>query len=195
MDRILTKIVYIVFQVLKVVLTKICKIQSLDLLFLVVLLAFVSAVIICYKFVISTLSEKEIFVTNFLLLRDLLKPLPQLHSQSPLSVTKFFCQCSLTYLGFSRLLCYSFVRRVMWLWVIFWLHYEIRENNRVHSTVTLVHSNKLIVSTKHCWGKKNLLQGKSQPYELNLPWKSNFGIHEDCFVLLLERKRSISLTK
>ena len=40
MDRILTKIFYIVFQVLKVLLIKICKIQSLDLLFLVVFISF-----------------------------------------------------------------------------------------------------------------------------------------------------------
>ena len=40
MDGILTKIFYIVFQVLKVLLIKICKIQSLDLLFLVVFISF-----------------------------------------------------------------------------------------------------------------------------------------------------------
>ena len=40
MDRILIKIVYIMFQVLKVLLKNICKIQSLDLLFLVVFMSF-----------------------------------------------------------------------------------------------------------------------------------------------------------
>ena len=40
MDRLLTKIFYIVFQVLKILLKKICKIQSLDLLFLVVFISF-----------------------------------------------------------------------------------------------------------------------------------------------------------
>ena len=40
LDRILTKLFYIVFQVLKVLLIKICKIQSLDLLFLVVFISF-----------------------------------------------------------------------------------------------------------------------------------------------------------
>ena len=40
MDRILIKILYIVFQVLKVLLKNICKIQSLDLLFLVVFISF-----------------------------------------------------------------------------------------------------------------------------------------------------------
>ena len=40
MDRILTKTFYIVFQVLKVLFIKICKIQSLDLLFLVVFISF-----------------------------------------------------------------------------------------------------------------------------------------------------------
>ena len=75
---------------------------------------------------------------------------------------------------------HSFVQRVTWLCVIFWRHYEMRENNHAHPTATSVHSNKLAVSTKHFWRKKHL-RGKSQPYELSLPWKSNFGIHEDCF--------------
>ena len=68
---------YIVFQVLKVLLIKICKIQSLDLLFIVVfnlllsfylLLAFTIADIIFHKFLKlhSELSEKNIFVTIFL---------------------------------------------------------------------------------------------------------------------------------
>ena len=40
MDKILTKFFYIVFQVFKVLLIEICKIQSLDLLFLVVFISF-----------------------------------------------------------------------------------------------------------------------------------------------------------
>ena len=60
------------------------------------------------------------------------------------------------------------------LYIIFWFHYEMRENNHGHSKATSVHSNKLTVSTKHFWGKKHL-QGKSQLYELSLPWKSFFG--------------------
>ena len=76
MERILTKIFYIVFQVLKVLLIKICKIQSLDLLFLF-LLAFTSADIIFHKFLElhSKLSEKKIFVTNFPFLTDSLMAL------------------------------------------------------------------------------------------------------------------------
>ena len=69
----------------------------------------------------------------------------------------------------------------------------MRKNSLAHSTATSVHGNKLTSSTKHFWGKKHLRE-KSQPYELSLRWKSNFGIHEDCFGYLLERKESISLT-
>ena len=76
MDRILTKIFYIVFQVLKVLLIKICKIQSLDLLFLVV---FISFYISRYHFsqVFRTsfnIIWKKIFVTNFPFLTDSLNP-------------------------------------------------------------------------------------------------------------------------
>ena len=76
MDEILTKIFYIVFQVLKVLLIKICEIQSLDLLFLV----FISFYISRYHYsqvleLHSTLSEKKIFVTNFPFLTALLKAL------------------------------------------------------------------------------------------------------------------------
>ena len=68
---------YILFQVLKELPIKICKINPLDLLFLIVLLAFTSADIIFHKFLElhSTLSEKKIFVTNFPYLMDSLKPL------------------------------------------------------------------------------------------------------------------------
>ena len=74
MDEILTKIFYIVFQVLKVLLIKICEIQSLDLLFL----AFISFYISRYHYsqvleLHSTLSEKKIFVTNFPFLTASLK--------------------------------------------------------------------------------------------------------------------------
>ena len=78
MDRILTKLFYIVFPVLKVLLIKICKIQSLDLSFLIV---FISFYISRYHFpqfseLHSTFSEKKIFVTNFPFLTDSLKPPP-----------------------------------------------------------------------------------------------------------------------
>ena len=77
MDRVLTKIFYIVFQFLKEVLTKICKVQSLDLSFLVVLFY-----ISIYHFLqvfktLSALSGKKIFVTNFPFLTDSLSlPIP-----------------------------------------------------------------------------------------------------------------------
>ena len=107
MERILTKIFYIVFQVLKVLLIKICKIQSLDLLFLF-LLAFTSADIIFHKFLElhSTLSEKKFSLQIFFFNRFTETPYP-LKNQNLLSMTKVFCQCSLTYHGFSRLLCYD----------------------------------------------------------------------------------------
>ena len=55
MDRILIKVVYIVFQVLKVLLIKNCKIQSLDLLFLGV---FISVYTSRYHF-------SQVFRTSF----------------------------------------------------------------------------------------------------------------------------------
>ena len=78
MDGILTKIFYIVFQVLKVLLIKICKIQSLDLLFLVV---FISFYISRYHFsqVFRTsfnIIWKKDFLTNFPFLTASLKPPP-----------------------------------------------------------------------------------------------------------------------
>ena len=56
---------------------------------------------------------------------------------------------------------YSFVRRVTWLCVIFWRHYEMRKNNHAHSTATTVYSTKLTVSTKHSWGKKTFARQKA----------------------------------
>ena len=64
---------YIVFQVLKVLLIKICKIQLTDFLLFVV---FISFYISRYHFpqTFSTLSEeKKIFITNFLFIIDSLK--------------------------------------------------------------------------------------------------------------------------
>ena len=88
-DRILTKFFYIVFQILKVLLIKICKIQPLDLLFLVV---FISFYIIRYHFsqVFRTsfnIIWKKDFFTNFPFLTDSLTPPPSRPSpQQP----KFF---------------------------------------------------------------------------------------------------------
>ena len=111
MERVPTKIFYIVYQVLKVLLTRICKVESLDLSFILV---FISFYISRYDFSQvfrrhSALSEKKIFFTNFPFLTDSLKSPPHhpLKSENPLSVTKVFCQGSLTYHGFSILLCYD----------------------------------------------------------------------------------------
>ena len=115
LDRILTKLFYIVFQVLKVLLIKICKIQSLDLLFLVVFI----------RFHISRYLSSQVFGTSFNIIWkkhfrrkfsffNRFTQAPHAHplnSQNPLSVTKVFCQCSLTYHGFSRLLSYDDARR------------------------------------------------------------------------------------
>ena len=58
----------LVFQVPKMQLIKICKIEPPDLLFLVAFISFTSADIIFHKFleIHSVLSVKKIFVTNFL---------------------------------------------------------------------------------------------------------------------------------
>ena len=99
MDRILTKIFYIVFQVLKVLLIKICKIQSLDLLFLVVFISFY----------ISRYHFSQVFRTSFNIIwkKDFrhkfsffngFTQTPTSHpvnSQNPLNVTKVFCQSRL----------------------------------------------------------------------------------------------------
>ena len=75
-------IFYIVFQVSKVLLVKISKIQSkiLDILFLAVFISFNSSIAVTiFSQVFRTsliLSEKKIFVTNFLFLSDSLNPLP-----------------------------------------------------------------------------------------------------------------------
>ena len=90
---------YIVFQLLKLLLLNICKIQPPDLLFLAV---FINIYINRYNFsqifrTCSTLSEKIIFVTTFSFLMDSLKHLPThpLNSQNLLSMTKVFCFCYL----------------------------------------------------------------------------------------------------
>ena len=115
MDGILTNIVYSVFEALKVLLIKICKIQSLDLLFLVVFI----------RFHISRYLSSQVFGTSFNIIWkkhfrrkfsffNRFTQAPHAHplnSQNPLSVTKVFCQCSLTYHGFSRLLCCDNARK------------------------------------------------------------------------------------
>ena len=114
MDRILTRQnFYIVFQILKVLLIKICKMQSLDLLFYVV---FISFYISRYHFsqVFRTSSNiiwKKDFLHKFFYFNGLTYPhLHPRNSQSPLSMTKF-SSMSLIYHGFSRLLCYHDVTK------------------------------------------------------------------------------------
>ena len=91
---------YIVFQVLKVLLIKICKIPAPDLLFLFV---FISFYISRYRFsqIFRTWFDniwKKCFHLKFSFSTDSLR-LPQPHllnGQNPLSVANVFCQCSLT---------------------------------------------------------------------------------------------------
>ena len=102
MERILTNIFFIVFQVLKVLLIKICNGYSHQIFyFLLFLLALASVDIISHKFseLHSTLSEKKIFVTNFPFLTDSLKP----PSQQPKSAKRNKSLVNAP----SRLLCYD----------------------------------------------------------------------------------------
>ena len=99
MDKILTKIFYIVFQFSKLLLIKVCKIQSLDLLFLVV---FISFYISRYHFlpVFRTsfnIIWKKDFRYKFFFLSGFTQtppppppPHPRNNSQNPLSVIKDF---------------------------------------------------------------------------------------------------------
>ena len=68
MDRKITKIFYTVFQILKVLFLKICKMQSLDLLFLVAFISFYISRYHFHKFLelATTLSEENAFVTKML---------------------------------------------------------------------------------------------------------------------------------
>ena len=94
---------YIVFQVLKVLVIKICKIQPPDLNFFLFLLAFTLAGIIFVKLLElhSTISEKSIFVTNFSFFNRFTQtpPPPTLHpvnGQNLLSIRqKFFVDAPL----------------------------------------------------------------------------------------------------
>ena len=115
MDRILTNIFHNVFQVLKVVLIKICKIQSQDLFFLFH--------VVFISFYISRYHFSQVFRTSFNIILKYFRftqlsthptphPLhPHLNSQNLLSVIKVFCQFSQIYHSFSRLLCYDVARK------------------------------------------------------------------------------------
>ena len=77
---------------------------------------------------------------------------------------------------FVQILTNSSVQRVTWLCVIFWHHYEVREN--------VYRRGQSIKVTIWQWEPdtfegKNICKAKAnQPYELSLAWKSNFGIHQ-----------------
>ena len=90
---------YIIFQVLKVLLIKICMIEPPDLLFSIAFISFyISRYHFFHKFLElhSTLSEKSIFIMNFPFLFRFTETLPHpLNGQNPLSMTKAFCPCSL----------------------------------------------------------------------------------------------------
>ena len=103
-------------------LMKICKIQSLGLLFLVAYISFYITSADIFHNVLelySKLSEKTIFITNFPFLTVSLTPSQPpppphhrpLNRKNPLSATKVFCQCSKAYHGLSRLLCYDDARK------------------------------------------------------------------------------------
>ena len=89
---------YTVFQVLEVLLIQICKIQPLDLLFLVIFISFCINRFHKFLKLHSALSERKIFVTNFPFLMGSLNtyPHPLKHLKSSLSMTRVFCWCSLT---------------------------------------------------------------------------------------------------
>ena len=113
LDRILTKLFYIVFQVLKVLLIKICKIQSLDLLFLVV---FISFYISRYFSQVFRTSFNIIWKKDFCHKFSFFDGFTTSHhhpfnQQNPLSVTSFLSMLLPTYHGFSRLLCYDDTRK------------------------------------------------------------------------------------
>ena len=99
---------------------KISKIQSLDLLFLVVFMVFISFYISRYFSQVFRTSFNIIwrkdFCHKFSFFNGLIQPPPSTHhhplnSQNPLSMIILFCQCSLTDHDFSRLLCYDNARR------------------------------------------------------------------------------------
>ena len=91
-----THLLHIVFEVLKVLLIKTCKMHSLYLLFLAALLDFISADTIFHYFLeLYATSVKKIFVKNFPFLTDSLNPPHPFNDQNLLSLKKVFCQCSL----------------------------------------------------------------------------------------------------
>ena len=111
MDRILTKIFYIVFQVFEVLLIKICKMQSIDFLFLVV---FISFYISRHHFsqVFRTLFNiiwKKAFRYKFSFFNGFTQFLLPPSTTTPLTPKIHYAWR--TYNNFLRLLCYDGVRK------------------------------------------------------------------------------------
>ena len=105
---------YIVFQVLKVLLIKLCKVLPPDLL---LLLVFISFYISRYHFSqifrtsFNIISKNDI-CHEFSFFNEFIQTPYPLNSQNPLSVTKVFCRCSLTI--FMAVLPLYFVRLYFW---------------------------------------------------------------------------------
>ena len=94
-------LLHCISQLLRVLLTKICRIQPPDLLFLVLyyILHQQTSFFTDFQDFIQHYLKKKILVTNFLFLTDSLKripPTPLTASQNPLRVTKVFVDTPLT---------------------------------------------------------------------------------------------------
>ena len=97
----------------------------------------------------------------------------------------------MVWIQISHLNTYWVVWRVTWLCVNV---YAIMKWNK--TTMNILQWQQSIVTSWQC--QQNILEEKKfvrqkATNELSLPWKSNFGIHEDCFHWLLECKESILL--
>ena len=106
---------YIAFQVLKVILIKVCKIQPPDLLFLVV---FISFYISRYHFsqfcktLFNNIWKKD-FRHKFSFFNGFTQIPHPLNSKNPLSVTNIFCWCTLSHLFYMLL-----INLTLWNWLI-----------------------------------------------------------------------------
>ena len=127
------------FQVLKVRLIKICKIEPADILFLIV---FISFYISRYHF--SQIFETSIriirklnFRHKFSFLTDSLTPSHHppvpLNNRNPLSVMKIFCQCSLILALDSSYIKHLFMEKFLHLFVyaLVWKKEKLYENSYI----------------------------------------------------------------
>ena len=116
------------FKVLKVLAIKICKIQPLDLLFLVFFISFyISRYHFSHVFRTSfNIIWKKDFRHKFSFFNGFTQPLHPTLPQNLLSETKVFCWCSLTYYGFSRLLCYDDTKE------------ELEQQGRTNLTIKII---------------------------------------------------------